>query len=91
MGFSATYQGVQVSASDTGVGPGIGLGAGGSYFFTERVFVGAEATAKYASGTYKNVVVVTPPNSNVDFRWRDEYTSWSLSGVSLRLFIGFRI
>ena len=91
MGFSGQYQGVAVSASSSGVGPGIGLGAGGSYFFTDRVFVGAEATAKYASGTYRDVVTVTPPNSNVDFRWREEYSGWSLSGVSLRLFLGFRI
>jgi len=91
MNFGTTVQGVKVTASSEGVGPGIGLGAGGSYFFTERVFVGAEATAKYAQGTYKDVVVVTPPNSNVDFRWRDMYSGWSISGVSLRLFIGFRI
>jgi hypothetical protein len=91
MGFSGQYQGVQVSATDTGVGPGIGLGGGASYFFTDRVFVGAEASLKYAAGKYTNVVTVTPPNSNVDFRWRDEYTSWSLSGFSLRLFLGFRI
>lgn len=91
MGFSGQYQGVAVSATSSGVGPGIGLGAGGSYFFTERVFVGAEATAKYAAGTYRDVVTVTPPNSNVDFRWREEYSGWSLSGVSLRLFLGFRI
>ncbi len=91
MGFAADYQGVKVTASSTGVGPGIGLGAGGSYFFAERIFVGAEATAKYAQGTYKDVVVVTPPNSNVDFRWKDMYSNWSITGVSLRLFIGFRI
>lgn len=91
MGFAATYQGAQVTASSTGVGPGIGLGAGGSYFFTDRVFVGAEAAAKYAQGTYTDVVTATPPNSNVDFRWRDMYSNWSISGVSLRLFIGFRI
>ncbi len=91
MGFAGQYQGVMVSATSTGVGPGVGLGAGGSYFFTERVFVGAEATAKYAAGTYKDVLTVTPPNSNVDFRWRDEYSDWSLSGVSLRFFLGFRI
>lgn len=91
MGFSGQYQSVMVSATSTGVGPGIGLGAGGSYFFSDRVFVGAELTAKYASGAYRDVVTVTPPNSNVDFRWREEYSSWSLSGVSLRLFLGFRI
>lgn len=91
MGFTGTYQGVTVSATSTGVGPGIGLGGGGSFFFTERAFVGAEASLKYAAGRYTDVVTVTPPNSNVDFRWRDEYTSWSISGFSIRIFIGFRI
>lgn len=91
MGFAGQFQGVAVSATSTGVGPGIGLGAGASYFFTERAFVGAEANAKYAAGRYTDVVTVVPPNSNVMYRWRDEYSSWSISGVSLRLFIGFRI
>ncbi|MBE2251098.1 MAG: hypothetical protein IAE78_16280 [Myxococcus sp.] len=91
MGFAGQYQGVMVSATSTGVGPGVGLGAGGSYFFTERVFVGAEASLKYAAGRYNDVVTVTPPNSNVDFRWRDEYSGWSISGLSVRLFLGFRI
>jgi len=91
MGFAGQYQGVMVSATSTGVGPGVGLGAGGSYFFTERVFVGAEASLKYAAGRYNDVVTVKPPNSNVDFRWRDEYSGWSISGLSVRLFLGFRI
>lgn len=91
MGFAGSFQGVNVSATSTGVGPGLGLGAGGAYFFTERVSIGAEATLKYAAGRYFDVVTVTPPNSNVDFRWREEYTSFSLSGFSIRLFLGFRI
>lgn len=91
MGFVGRFQGVEVSATSSGVGPGIGAGGGGSFFITDRLFVGAEATFKYAAGRYTDVVTVTPPGSNVDFRWRDEYSSWSLSGFSIRLFIGFRI
>lgn len=91
MGFAGQFQGVAVSATSTGVGPGLGLGAGGSYFFSDRVFIGAEATLRYAAGRYTDVVTVTPPNSNVDFRWSDTYSSFSNSGFALRLFIGFRI
>lgn len=91
MGFVGRFQGVEVSATSTGVGPGVGLGAGASYFFTERVFVGAEASARFAVARFADVVTVVPPMSNVDFRWSDQYTQSDLSGVSLRFYVGFRI
>lgn len=37
-------------ASD--IAPSIGFGAGASYFFADRFFVGAEARFRYAAGTY---------------------------------------
>jgi hypothetical protein len=91
MGFAGRFQGVEVSATSTGFGPGIGIGAGASYFFTDRIFVGAEASARFAFARFADVVTVVPPGSNVDFRWSDQYTQTSLSGVSVRLFVGFRI
>jgi hypothetical protein len=91
MSFAGRFQGVEVSASSTGFGPGIGIGAGAGYFFTERVFVGAEATARYQFVRFGEVATVTAPGSSVNFTWRDEYQSQSFSGFGLRFYIGFRI
>jgi hypothetical protein len=91
LSFSARIQGFDIGASSTGVGPGLGLGAGAAYFFSDRVSVGAEATLKYAAGVYNDVVVVEPPNSNVNYQWSSTYSSFSRSGLSIRFFLGFRI
>ncbi|MDX2010341.1 MAG: hypothetical protein SFW67_09130 [Myxococcaceae bacterium] len=91
MGFVGRSQGVEVSATSTGLGPGIGIGAGASYFFTERVFVGAEAAARYQVVSFGDVVTVSAPGSNVNFVWEDRYKSQSFSGFGLRFYVGFRI
>jgi hypothetical protein len=68
------------------VGPSLGAGVGGKYFFKDNnFFVGAEGRARWSAGQYNYTVQV----GNVTLS--DTQSSWSLSGVHVQLFAGLRL
>ena len=79
VGDSSEYR-----ASD--VAPSIGFGAGASYFFAGRFFVGAEARFRYAAGTY-SYELASGPARPFD---RGGVDTWSASTVDLSVAIGAR-
>jgi hypothetical protein len=81
--LSLKNKGLEISGNDTSIG--VGLGIGGQYFFTERFFVGAEATGRYARGRYNWTVRLG------DYRLSDSEASWSLTGISVRFAVGIRL
>jgi opacity protein-like surface antigen len=71
-------------ASD--VAPSVGFGAGASYFFTDRIFVGAEARFRYAAGSYSYELASGQARS-FD---RSGVSAWNASTVDLALAVGTR-
>ncbi len=63
---------------------GIGGGIGANYFFTEHFFVGAEAAARYARGTYTWRAVAG------SYQLSATEASWSASGLGVRFAVGAR-
>ncbi len=74
---------VEIVGTDTSFG--FGGGVGGQYFFTERIFVGAEATLRYARGRYTWAARVG------SYQLKDSEDLWSLTGGNLRFSIGIRL
>ncbi len=81
--LSLKNKSVEITGTDTSIG--VGLGVGGQYFFTERIFVGVEATARYARGRYNWTVRLG------DYRLSDSEASWSLTGGGIRFSVGVRL
>jgi len=71
-------------ASD--VAPAIGFGAGASYFFADRFFVGAEARFRYAAGSY-SYELASGPAKPFDKTGID---TWNTSTVDLAFAFGAR-
>ncbi|MEA2747724.1 MAG: hypothetical protein QOI41_1867 [Myxococcales bacterium] len=71
-------------ASD--VTPTVSFGAGASYFFAERFFVGAEARFRYAAGSY-SYELASGPAKPFDHTGVDR---WSSSTVDLAVAVGAR-
>lgn len=67
------------------VGPSLGLGAGGKYFFRDNLFVGAEGRLRYSAGQY----TYTARSGNVTLS--DSQSTWSLSGFNVQFFVGLRL
>ncbi|PTL85250.1 hypothetical protein DAT35_00555 [Vitiosangium sp. GDMCC 1.1324] len=67
------------------VGPSLGLGAGGKYFFRDNLFVGAEGRLRYSAGEY----TYTARAGRVTLS--DSQSTWSLSGFNVQLFVGLRL
>ncbi|OJT20840.1 hypothetical protein BO221_28455 [Archangium sp. Cb G35] len=67
------------------VGPSVGLGVGGKYFFSDNLFFGAEGRLRYSAGQY----TYTARAGNVSIS--DSLSSWSLSGFNVQLFAGLRL
>ncbi len=81
---SVSVDGSEYRASD--VAPSVGFGAGASYFFTDRIFVAAEARFRYAAGTYSYELASGPAKQ---FE-RSGIDTWSASTVDLSGAIGAR-
>jgi opacity protein-like surface antigen len=71
-------------ASD--VAPSVGFGAGASYFFTDRIFVGAEARFRYAAGSYSYELA----SGQAKAFDHSGVTAWNSSTVDLALAVGTR-
>lgn len=67
-----------------GVGPALGLGAGGKYFVGDRLFLGAEARLGYSAGTYTYTARFGEATLS------DSYSAWTLTGLGVQLFGGLR-
>jgi hypothetical protein len=67
------------------VGPSVGVGVGGKYFFSDTLFFGAEGRLRYSSGEY----TYTARAGNVSIS--DSQSTWSLSGFNVQLFAGLRL
>lgn len=67
------------------VGPSVGLGVGGKYFFQDNLFFGAEGRLRYSAGEYTYSARV----GNVTLS--DSQSSWSLSGFNVQFFAGIRL
>lgn len=61
----------------------VGGGMGAKFFFTESLFFGGEARARYGQGTYALTAGEYAP--------REEEASWSVTGVGVLFFAGLRI
>ncbi|WPB73304.1 hypothetical protein KYC5002_30130 [Archangium violaceum] len=92
VGATITTTRVAGNASDTDfeyagsdVGPSVGLGIGGKYFFSDNLFFGAEGRLRYSAGQY----TYTARAGNVSIS--DSQSSWSLSGFNVQLFAGLRL
>jgi len=81
---SITVGNSEYRASD--VAPSIGFGAGASYFFTDRIFAGAEARFRYSAGSYSYELASGAPKA-FD---RSNVTAWNASTVDLALAVGTR-
>ena len=66
--------------------PSVGFGAGASYFFTDRIFVGAEARFRYSAGSYSYEL------ASGQARPFDQsgVSAWSASTVDLAAAVGTR-
>lgn len=73
----------EVVGSD--VGPSVGVGLGGKYFFSDNLFFGAEGRLRYSAGQY----TYTARAGNVSLS--DSQSTWSLSGFNVQLFAGLRL
>jgi hypothetical protein len=62
-----------------------GLGAGANYFFSDRLFLGAEARLRYSQGTY-----TVSTNAIPGYVLTDSDSTWSLSGFNLAFHAGLR-
>ncbi len=82
VGISSKDGSVKVEGTDLAFGGGAGLGA--QYFFSANFFAGAEIVARYAAGTYTTKVTVG------SYSVSDKESSWSLSGINTKLFLGLR-
>ncbi|QRK05568.1 hypothetical protein JQX13_36245 [Archangium violaceum] len=67
------------------VGPSVGLGVGGKYFFQDDFFLGAEGRLRYSAGEY----TYSLRSGNVTLS--DSQSSWSLSGFNVQFFAGLRL
>jgi len=67
------------------VGPSVGVGLGGKYFFSDNLFFGAEGRLRYSAGEY----TYTARAGNVSIS--DSQSAWSLSGFNVQLFAGLRL
>lgn len=81
---SLSVEGSEYRASD--VAPSVGFGAGASYFFTDQIFVAAEARFRYAAGTYSYELA----SGNERPFDRSGVDTWSASTVDLSGAIGAR-
>lgn len=66
--------------------PTVSFGAGASYFFAERFFVGAEARFRYAAGSY-SYELASGPAKSFDHSGVDR---WNASTVDLAVAVGAR-
>jgi hypothetical protein len=82
---SMTVGNSEYRASD--VGPSVGFGAGGSYFFNDRFFIAAEAKLRYAAGSYSYELASGPSQKTFDHNGVD---SWNASTLDLAFAVGTR-
>ncbi len=89
-----TYTTTRISGEESGtafdfrgrdVAPSFGLGAGAKFFVQERLYLGAEARLRFASGQY----TYTSRVGNVSVS--GEQSFWSLSGLNVLFFGGLRL
>ena len=88
-GFMVSRSSVTVGNSEyraSDVAPSVGFGAGASYFFTDRIFAGAEARFRYAAGSYSYELASGAPKA-FD---RSNVTAWNASTVDLAVAVGTR-
>jgi hypothetical protein len=74
---------LSVVGTDTSFG--FGLGAGGNYFVGDHLYVGLEARYRYARGRYDWVFKAG------NYEFKDSESTWSLSGINILVFLGFRL
>ncbi|WNG36128.1 hypothetical protein F0U61_22500 [Archangium violaceum] len=67
------------------VGPSLGLGVGGKYFFQDNFFLGAEGRLRYSAGEYTYTL------RSGDVTLSDSQSTWSLSGFNVQFFVGLRL
>ena len=79
VGSNSEYRGSDLT-------PTVSFGAGASYFFAERFFVGAEARFRYAAGSY-SYELASGPAKSFD---RSGVDRWSASTVDLSVAVGAR-
>jgi hypothetical protein len=76
--------GTEYRGSDTAIA--IGGGAGVNFFIAGPLFVGGEARARYARGTYRYELV----SGNEETIAEGQASSWSMTGVDIMLAFGAR-
>lgn len=77
--------GMDFDYAGSDVGPSVGLGVGGKYFFQDDFFLGAEGRLRYSAGEY----TYSLRSGNVTLS--DSQSTWSLSGFNVQFFVGLRL
>jgi hypothetical protein len=88
-GFVVSRSSINVGGSEyraSDAAPSVGFGAGASYFFTDRLFIGAEARFRYSAGSY-SYELASGQAKPFD---RSGVTAWNTSTVDLGLAVGTR-
>jgi hypothetical protein len=88
-GFVVSRSSIDVGGSEyraSDLAPAVGFGAGASYFFADRFFVGAEARFRYATGSY-SYELASGPAKPFDKTGID---TWNTSTVDLGFAFGAR-
>ena len=88
-GFVVSRSTISVGDSEyraSDLSPAVGFGAGASYFFADRFFVGAEARFRYATGSY-SYELASGPGKPFDKTGID---TWNTSTVDLAFAFGAR-
>ena len=83
--LAGSESGTEFEYTGSDVGPSVGLGLGGKYFFNDNLFFGAEGRLRYSAGEY----AYTARAGNVTIS--DSQSTWSLSGFNVQLFAGLRL
>lgn len=95
LGVGLTFASVNVDADDGTFGAlasstafTIAPGVGGNYFVNPNFFVGAEARFRVASGTYE--YTFREGSTDTTYVFQEDETQWSLTGLSVNFFLGYR-
>jgi hypothetical protein len=93
LGVGLTFASVNLDADDNSftssasstaftIAPGVGV----NYFANPNFFVGGELRYRVASGTYEYRVT----SGNTSYVYGEEEQQWSLTGLGINLFLGYR-